>query len=97
MLADYGCSKSVFPDGVPSDCAVSRGNLVNVNQSTTWDELGMFGINDGKVGWEANLGYSQPSMFGLDTLGIGLVDGDQGVTLENQTLGGIATASPFYL
>ncbi|KAI6762417.1 hypothetical protein HG530_008397 [Fusarium avenaceum] len=67
------------------------------NKSSTWNELGVYGINGGGVGLEANLGYVQPAKFGLDTLGLGLVDGSNGITLENQTIGGIATASPFYL
>jgi hypothetical protein len=67
------------------------------NESSTWSELGTYGINGEGVGLEANLGYVQAAKFGLDTLGVGLVDGANGVTLENQTIGGIATASPFYL
>lgn len=67
------------------------------NKSSTWNELGVYGINGGGVGLEANLGFVQPAKFGLDTLGLGLVDGSNGITLENQTIGGIATASPFYL
>ncbi|KAF4993524.1 hypothetical protein FGRMN_6453 [Fusarium graminum] len=67
------------------------------NESSTWNELGIYGINGGGVGLEANLGYVQPAKFGLDTLGLGLVDGSNGITLKNQTVGAIATASPFYL
>ena len=96
VLSQYGCSTDVLKD-VPPDCAVSRGNLFTPNESSTWHPLGVYGINDGEVGLEANLGYYQPAMFGLDTLGIGLVDGSSGITLENQTIGGIATAYPFYM
>ncbi|GKU06021.1 acid protease [Fusarium langsethiae] len=67
------------------------------NESSSWSELGTYGIDGGGVGLEANLGYIQAAKFGLDTLGIGLFDGENGITLENQTIGGIATASPFYL
>jgi hypothetical protein len=92
VLSDYGCSNSVFSNA-PSDCAVSRGTLFNANQSSSWTELGLFGINQNGVGLEANLGYSQRADFGLDTLSIGLT----GPTLKNQTVAGIATPEPFYL
>jgi hypothetical protein len=71
--------------------------MFSPNESSMWDQLGTFAINGGGVGLEANLGYKQPALFGLDTLGIGLVDGTEGHTLDNQTIGGIATAYPFYL
>ncbi|KAJ5356781.1 Peptidase aspartic catalytic [Penicillium concentricum] len=96
VLSQYGCSEAVM-EKVPSDCAVSRGIMFTPNESSTWYQLGKFGINGGGVGLEANLGYVQPALFGLDTLGIGLVDGSGGHTLKNQTIGGIGTAYPFYL
>jgi hypothetical protein len=92
VLSDYGCSDSVFPNA-PSDCAFSRGTLFNANQSSTWDELGLFGINQDGVGLEANLGYYQRADFALDSLSIGLT----GPTVKNQTVAGIATPDPFYL
>lgn len=92
VLSDYGCSKSVFQT-VPSDCAVSRGTLFNANHSSTWDDLGLYGINDNGVGLEANLGYYQRAELARETLGIGLT----GQRLEKQTIAGIATAEPFYL
>lgn len=78
---------------MPSDCAVSRGVLFNPNKSATWNDLGTFDINGNGVGLEANLGYSQPTDFASETLGIGLT----GPKLDNQTVGVIATAYPFYL
>ncbi|KAJ6113554.1 hypothetical protein N7523_006871 [Penicillium sp. IBT 18751x] len=92
VLSDYGCASSVFPSA-PSDCAVSRGTLFNANQSSSWHELGLFGINQNGVGLEANLGYYQRAEFALDTLSVGLT----GPTLKNQTVAGIATPEPFYL
>lgn len=92
VLSDYGCSTSVFTT-VPSNCAVSRGTLFNKNESSSWDELGVFGINDDGVGLEANLGYSQRAEYALDTMGAGLT----GPKLANQTIAGIATPEPFYL
>jgi len=55
--------------------------------------MGIFNINDNGVGLEANLGYSQRSEFATDNLGLGL----SGPSINNQTLAGIATPSPFYL
>ncbi|KAF7125408.1 hypothetical protein CNMCM5793_001586 [Aspergillus hiratsukae] len=92
VLSDYGCSASVFTE-VPSNCAVSRGTLFNANQSSSWHELGLYGINQNGVGLEANLGYSLRAEFALDTLGVGLT----GPKLENQTIAGIAAPEPFYL
>lgn len=92
VLSDYGCSTSVFSN-TPSDCAVSRGTLFNASQSSSWQDLGLFGINQDGVGLEANLGYYQRADFALDTLSIGLT----GPILKNQTIAGIATPEPFYL
>ncbi|KAK4860998.1 hypothetical protein LT330_004729 [Penicillium expansum] len=96
VLSQYGCSEAVMKN-VPSDCAVSRGLMFTPNETSTWDQLGTFELTGGESGFEANLGYVQPALFGLDTLGIGLVDGSGGHTLKNQTIGGFATAYPFYL
>ncbi|KAK1752899.1 acid protease [Echria macrotheca] len=91
-LAEIACSSSVF-ETVPADCAVSRGNLFNTNQSSTWHELGLYGINQNGVGLEANLGYDQRAQWGQEHIGIGL----NGPELDNQTVAGIATPEPFYL
>jgi hypothetical protein len=72
---------------------VSRGNLFNPNQSSTWHEIGVYGINQNGVGLEANLGYEQRAQYGLENLGIGLT----GPNITNQTVAGIATPEPFYL
>lgn len=96
VLSEYGCSTKVFAT-VPAGCASSRGMMFSPNTSSTWIDNGFFGINQDGVGLEANLGYSQAANFGTETLGLGLVAGANGVTLENQTVGGIASTSPFYL
>lgn len=83
---------------MPNGCASARGGLFYPNTSSTWQDQGLFGINENEVGFEANLGYSQPADYGLETLGLGFVAGGaSGSTLKNQTVAGIATASPFYL
>ena len=71
--------------------------MFSPNTSSTWIDSGFFGINQNGVGLEVNLGYTQAADFGMDTLGLGLVAGANGVTLKNQTVGGIASTSPFYL
>lgn len=86
------CSDAVF-DTVPPDCAVSRGKLFNLNDSSTWQDLGLFGLNENGIGLGGNLGYEARVQYGLDNLGIGL----NGPSLENQTIGGIATPEPLYL
>jgi len=91
-LSESACSSSVF-NAVPPDCAMSRGGLFNHNQSSTWHNLGLFGINQDGVGLEANLGYEQRAQWGLEHVGIGL----QGPGFDNQTVAGIATPEPFYL
>ena len=93
VFSDIGCSTSAFEGDVPKDCAVSRGNLFDPNESSTWNELGLHGINGDGVGLEANLGYSQRAEFASETLSLGLT----GPSLDNQTVAGIATPEPFYL
>lgn len=97
VVLPLGCTSAAI-DPVPDDCANSRGGLFNPNTSSTWHDLGLFGINQDGVGFEANLGYSQNADYGLDTLGLGFVAGGASdPTLKSQPVAGIATASPFYL
>lgn len=86
------CSSEVFAT-VPPNCAVSRGKLFEIDKSSSRQEIGLYGINENGVGLEGNLGYEARVQFGLDHLGIGL----NGPRVENQTVGGIAAAQPFYL
>jgi hypothetical protein len=96
VILPLGCSKEAI-NPVPLQCAKDRGLLFNPVNSKTWSDQGMFGINGDGVGFEANLGYALNASYGLDTLGLGHVSGDiNGPTLENQTVAGIAAASPFY-
>ena len=94
VVEEGGCSESVFTTtNVPVDCSKSRGKTFNMSESSTWNDLGIYGINQDGLGLEANLGYSQRVQFGLETLGLGLT----GPKLEKQPVGGIATPYPFYL
>jgi len=92
VLDQYGCSTQVFAT-VPSNCAVSRGNLFDQTKSSSWQDMGTYGINGDGIGLEANLGYNATVNFGLENVGIGL----QGPSFGNQTVAGLARPSPFYL
>ena len=97
VVFPLGCTSGAI-NPVPNGCASSRGGLFNPNTSHTWLDQGLYGINGGGVGFEADLGYSQNADYGLETLGLGFVaGGEDGPTLQNQTVAGIATGSPFYL
>lgn len=96
VLSEYGCSLAAV-DPVPSNCASSRGSLFSLNSSSTWDNIGDYGANADGVGLGASLGYKQYADFGLDTVGLGLVNGTDGPVLKSQIVGGIATVSPIYL
>jgi len=78
---------------VPPECADSRGELFNLNGTSTWQNQGTWGINANGVGLEANLGYKQVAEYCVDTIGLGLT----GPVLKNQTVAGFVTAAPFYL
>jgi hypothetical protein len=64
-----------------------------MNESSTWQNVGLYSTNADGVGLDANLGVDQRAQWGFDHLGLGLT----GPSLENQTIAGIATPSPFYL
>ena len=73
----------------PSGCPNSRGGLVNVNASSTWQDQGIFALGD-----EQNLPdyldqYANGD-YGLESLGIGL-GGGGGVTLDGMVVAAIAT------
>lgn len=78
----------------PTSCPDSRGGLVNVNISSTWQDQGIKVLGD-----EVNLpdyvtGYDNGD-YGLESLGIG-APGAGGITLNNQVVAGVATKD-FYL
>jgi len=95
VVLPIGC-ETVAISPVPSDCANSRGGLFNNATSSTWKSQGYYAINSGSVGFQADLGYVEQANFGLETVGLGYVADTNGPTLENQTVGAIATKSPFY-
>lgn len=99
VVVPAGCTEQAFQTtatrSLPADCANARGTLFNPNSSITWDDQGDYGINADGVGFEANLGYSLAADYGLDTVGLDFAS--NGPTLDNQTVMGFATTSPFYL
>ncbi|KAG9669627.1 acid protease, partial [Aureobasidium melanogenum] len=96
VMSEYGCTTAVM-NPVSSNCASSRGALFDQNASATWANIGTYAINGNGVGLGASMDYKQNADFGLDTLGLGIVNGTNGPVLESQVVGAMATASPFYL
>ncbi|KAK0668400.1 aspartic peptidase domain-containing protein [Cercophora samala] len=91
-LTGLACSREAFGT-IPPDCAVSRGNLFDPNESSSWQDIGQYGINQNGVGLGAHLGYDVGVQFGLEKLGLGL----NGPEFEDQTVGMMAAPEPFYL
>ncbi|KAL9130634.1 MAG: hypothetical protein Q9217_001248 [Psora testacea] len=80
--------------GDPPTCPQSRGGLINVNASSTWQDQGIFAL-----GVQLNLpdyinNYDNGN-YGLESLGLGL-PGSGGVILDNQVVAALATKD-FYL
>ncbi|KAJ6439346.1 Acid protease [Purpureocillium lavendulum] len=83
----------VLPEGCqgqPKECAENRGGAFNKTASSTWDEIGLFGL-----GFEKGLGYSDNGDFGHDTVGLGYL-GSGGPVVNNSVVAGVA-GSEFYL
>ncbi|CAG8951638.1 hypothetical protein HYFRA_00005438 [Hymenoscyphus fraxineus] len=84
VVLSQSCDANVVGTSGPPACAQSRGQMFNPNTSTTWNEQSTFAINTNGIGFEANLGYKQVALFGLESLGLGLT----GSTLANMTVAG---------
>ncbi|KAL8664640.1 MAG: hypothetical protein Q9202_002910 [Teloschistes flavicans] len=74
----------------PPDCISNRGNRFNKNASSTWQEKGLYELDQ-----ELNLGYTGNGNFGLDNLTLGY-PGSGAITLEHQIVATVA-AKDFYL
>jgi hypothetical protein len=94
VFSNYGCSLNVM-ETIPIDCANSRGLLFNNDTSSTWNTLGVYGFNGGTAVLEQNLGYSTNVLYGLESVGLGY--SGNGPMIDSMLLGGIVTATPFYL
>ena len=72
-----------------STCPQTRGGLVNINASSTWQDQGIYGL-----GLEMNLqdylDKYDSGDFGFDTLGVG-VAGDTRYDLDGQVIAALAT------
>lgn len=94
----------ILPDGCistdPSDCYTQRGGEnfngspskgFLTNQSSTWDQIGLYTINT-----EKRLDDTASGLFGTDVVGLNGGNGSaNGVSLDKQTVGGIATKDFF--
>jgi hypothetical protein len=97
VVRPQGCGIKANPQGVPPNCASTRGNTFNQNASTTWTEQGWHALNGGSLGgFEANLDYDFYLDYGLDRLGLGFDDSDAPV-LDNQTIAGYILPNPLYM
>ena len=92
----------VIPSGcehAPSVCSDARGGLFNFNDSSSWDNLGLYTLVV-----EQNIAANQSGIYGTDTLSLGLNNavgtpadvmysnasgGNGGVTLPNQIFAGV--------
>ncbi|KAL9580872.1 MAG: hypothetical protein Q9203_006129 [Teloschistes exilis] len=72
------------------NCANRRGNLFYKNSSSTWQDKGLYGLDE-----ELNLGYGGNGNFGLDSMTLGY-PGSNALTIDNQLLATVATED-FYL
>jgi hypothetical protein len=56
----------VLPEGCqsgqPANCAYKRGGIFNLNASSTWQNIGIYGL-----GFENSLGYIDNGEYGFDT------------------------------
>ncbi|KAL8892994.1 MAG: hypothetical protein Q9192_005521, partial [Flavoplaca navasiana] len=71
-------------------CPNRRGSLFYKNISSTWQDKGLYTLDE-----ELNLGYTGNGNFGLDTITLGY-PGSGGFTVEDQLLASIATQD-FYI
>ena len=69
-----------------SECNNDRGDTVNLNQSSTRKEIGLYDL-----GLELNLGRNESGDYGLDSLALGLTPSVGGPTLDSQVVVGIET------
>ncbi|SLM40572.1 Aspartic peptidase domain [Lasallia pustulata] len=85
VILSQGCTPTD-----PPTCGKSRGNIFYINQSSTWQDEGLYELD-----LELNLGYTGSGDFGYDTLSLGLL-GTGLPNMSHQVIAGIA-AKDFYL
>ncbi|KAL9607163.1 MAG: hypothetical protein Q9167_007898 [Letrouitia subvulpina] len=69
----------------PPNCVSSRGGQFNKNHSSTWQDQGLYELDQ-----ELNLGYTGNGDFGLDSISLGY-PGSGALILEHQLLATIAS------
>ncbi|KAL6716063.1 hypothetical protein ACLMJK_007025 [Lecanora helva] len=81
---------AVIPEGCQPQslaCSDARGGLFNVNESSSWNELGIY-----TLGLEQNFaGHNESGLYGLDTIGLGASNATNGPVLDSQVVVGIET------
>ena len=82
VVMDGGCPSP----SSPASCSDDRGRLVNLNESSSRNELGLYTLE-----LELNLGHNDTGDFGLDTLGLGAAASSGGPSLDSQLVIGIET------
>lgn len=85
----------VHPEGCAAGstfdvCASARGGIFSINQSSTWETVGLYSL-----AIEENLGLDGNAYYGWDVVGLGGI-GEGGPTLQNTTVGDFAVTD-FYL
>lgn len=74
----------------PPNCSYRRGNHFYKNSSSTWQEKGLYELDE-----ELNLGFTGNGNFGLDSITLGY-PGSSSVTVSHQLLATVA-AQDFYV
>ncbi|EPE32901.1 Acid protease [Glarea lozoyensis ATCC 20868] len=77
----------VLPEGclgASTECESTRGGIFKTNQSSTWSDVGIYGL-----GFENNLGYTDNGRFGYDTISLGY-QGSGNPTINHTIVAGIA-------
>ena len=80
VVVPQGCDST----STSSTCAFDRGGTFQQNESTTFNQRGLFDLDP-----ERYLGYGGNAIFGFDTVGLGGV-GEGGPVLNNTIVGGFA-------
>jgi hypothetical protein len=91
VVYSSACNRNITDDNnvttlVKDDqCVKSRGGIVNVSESKTWNERGFYQL------WtERNMGLEGNGKYGYDSVGIGY-PGERGPTIKNVTIGALIT------
>lgn len=73
------------------NCSYRRGNRFYKNASSTWQDKGLYELDE-----ELNLGYTGNGNFGLDSITLGYPGSPSSITISHQLLATVA-AEDFYV